>query len=300
MPKIDISKLPSSVGSGYPAPYNTQFGGRSQIRLSQPGGLTQFGANLVRLAPGAMSSLRHWHEKQDEFLVITEGVLVLVEDGSETLMAPGDVAAFPAGAPNGHHLVNKSDTDAAFIVVGTHTPTETGWYSDIDMKVEVQNGQFTFTRKDGSQIDETLHAFEEIGKKLTDGLVHQNFDSYRAAFQLPARIIPRQGAAYTLNTQTELEADFDLYARSMKLHHVTDMFREVLSVTDLEDGQKAVLARVHLLSNANQIVDPFQTTFVLAPTDAGWRVIRIESSLGHINWTRGIAGITPDQKFESD
>lgn len=300
MPKIDVAQLPVKTGSGYPAPYGAQFDGREQIRIGEAARLTQFGANLVRLAPGAMSSSRHWHEKQDEFLVVTKGTLVLVEDDQETLLTPGDVAAFPAGQPNGHHLINRSDATAAFIVVGTHTPTETAWYSDIDMKVVADRGKSTFTHKDGTSMDEGARAFEQIGRRLTDGLVRRQFDRYRAAFHLPARIIPRQGAPYTLNTEAELKSDYELYAQSMKLHHVTDMIREILSIQDLEDGQKAVLARVHLLSNANQIVDPFQTTFVITPTEDGWRVIRIESSLGHINWTRGLARITPERQFETE
>ena len=31
--------------------------------------LTQFGANLVILQPGALSSLRHWHLNEDEFVM---------------------------------------------------------------------------------------------------------------------------------------------------------------------------------------------------------------------------------------
>ncbi len=152
MPKIDLTTLPERTGSGYPAPHNAGFDGRSQWRLGNAAGLTQFGVNRVVLQPGAMSSLRHWHEKQDEFLVVTEGTPTLIDDHGETPLAPGDCCAFPAGDANGHHLVNRSDAPAAFIVVGTRTDTETGWYSDIDMKVEARDGEMTFTRRDGSAV----------------------------------------------------------------------------------------------------------------------------------------------------
>lgn len=153
MPKIDISALPVKTGSGYPGHRAALVGDRSQVSLGDPSGLTQFGANLVTLGPGAWSSLRHWHEKQDEFLVVTQGVCTLIDETGETELHPGDCAAFPAGDPNGHHLVNKSEAPASFVVVGTRTETEVGYYSDEDMMVTVDNGAFTFTRKDGSELD---------------------------------------------------------------------------------------------------------------------------------------------------
>lgn len=154
MPKIDLSTIPARTSSNYPAQYRAQMDGRSQKRIGDPNGLTQFGVNQVRLAPGALSSLRHWHEQQDEFLIVTEGQLVLVDDTGETPLAVGDCCAFPAGNPNGHHIVNTSDADGVFIVVGTRTKTETGWYSDIDMKVEAADGQMTFLRKDGTRLED--------------------------------------------------------------------------------------------------------------------------------------------------
>lgn len=153
MPKIDIASLPVKTGSSYPGTRSALMDGRSQVGLSGPSGLTQFGANLVTLAPGALSSLRHWHEKQDEFLVVTQGVCTLIDDHGETELHPGDCAAFPAGDANGHHLVNKSGTGAMFVVIGTHTPTEVGHYSDEDMMVTVKDGSFAFTKKDGSALD---------------------------------------------------------------------------------------------------------------------------------------------------
>lgn len=150
MPKIDIDAIELRTGSSYPGKLSEQMNGRAQRALGKAAGLTQFGANLVTLAPGAMSSIRHWHEQQDEFLVVTAGVCTLIDDHGETELRPGDCAAFPAGDPNGHHIVNKSDAEAAFVVIGTKTPTEVGHYSDIDMKVSVENGTFTWTRKDGT------------------------------------------------------------------------------------------------------------------------------------------------------
>ncbi len=154
MPKIDIPSLSVKTGSAYPGKRAAMMDGRSQIAVGDAAGITQFGANIVKLAPGALSSLRHWHEKQDELLVMMSGELTLIDDNGEITMTTGDVAAFPAGDSNGHHLVNKSDAEGSFLVVGTRTPTETGWYSDEDMMVKFDETSFDFTRKDGSPLSQ--------------------------------------------------------------------------------------------------------------------------------------------------
>jgi uncharacterized cupin superfamily protein len=154
MPRIDLSTVPVKTGSSYPREFAPLMAGRSQRALGNAGGLTQFGVNLVDLAPGAMSALRHRHEEQDEFLMVTQGTCTLIDDQGETSLQPGDCAAFPKGDANGHHLVNKTDAPAQFLVVGTRTPTEVGHYSDVDLKVTVANGSFSYTRMDGSPLPE--------------------------------------------------------------------------------------------------------------------------------------------------
>lgn len=150
MPKLDLSKVPVKTSSIYPEPYASMMKGRSSMRLGDAGGLTQFGANLVMLEPGAMSSLRHWHMAEDEFVIITEGTCILVQDEGETVMQPGDCAAFPAGSTNGHHFLNRTDNVAKFLVVGSKAGREVATYSDVDMKVEMEAGKARFTYKDGT------------------------------------------------------------------------------------------------------------------------------------------------------
>jgi len=113
MPKIDIAKLPVDNGSSYPEPFNRAVVGRERKRLGNAAGLDQFGVNLTRLRPGAASSLRHWHEKEDELVYVLEGEVVLIEEDGETVLKPGDAAGFKANLPNGHHLVNKSGRESA-------------------------------------------------------------------------------------------------------------------------------------------------------------------------------------------
>ncbi len=150
MPKLDLSQIPFKGGSSYPGKLAEAVGGRFNQGVGDAGGLTQFGVNIVRLEPQALSSLRHYHMEQDEFAIMLSGKCVLIDDDGEHEMLPGDCAAWPAGEANGHHLVNRTDAPASFLVVGTRTPTETCIYSDLDMMVKDDGN--TFTRKDGSPL----------------------------------------------------------------------------------------------------------------------------------------------------
>jgi len=150
MPIIDKARVPVKTGSIYPAPYAEMMAGRSSLRLGDAGGLTQFGVNLVTLQPGALSSLRHWHMAEDEFVMVTAGECVLVQDAGETLMRAGDCAAFPANVPDGHHFINRSPAPVSFLVVGSKARREVATYSDVDLVVTLEAGQATFTHKDGS------------------------------------------------------------------------------------------------------------------------------------------------------
>jgi uncharacterized cupin superfamily protein len=153
MPKIDLSKVPVKTGTIYPAPYDAEVAGRSSLRLGDAGGLTQFGVNLVILQPGAKSSMRHWHLNEDEFVMVTEGECVMLTDAGETIMRPGDCAAFPAGLPDGHCFINRTDKEARFLVIGTKAKHEIATYSDIDLMVELspgEHGRADFKYKDGT------------------------------------------------------------------------------------------------------------------------------------------------------
>lgn len=153
MPKIDIASVPVRTGSVYPEPYNSQMAGRSSRRLGAAAGLTQFGVNIVTLEAGAKASLRHWHLKEDEFAMVLTGELILIEDTGETVMLPGDCAAWKAGEANAHHFVNRTDADASFLVVGTSHPDEVATYHDVDFKIHMEGGKPRFTYHDGSAWD---------------------------------------------------------------------------------------------------------------------------------------------------
>ena len=146
MPKIDLQAIPQTNRTGYPPPFDGPVQGRWYRRLASATGLTEFGASHVVLKPGAWSSQRHWHDDEDELLVMIAGEAVLVEDGGRTVVRPGDVCAWAKGVTDGHHLINESDADCVFVAIGAGNQDGAGAYADIDMMFS-GDGYF---RKDGT------------------------------------------------------------------------------------------------------------------------------------------------------
>jgi uncharacterized cupin superfamily protein len=125
--------------------------GREKRPLGDLFGLTNFGVNLTRLAPGSASSLRHAHSKQDEFVYVLEGEPTLVTDSGETQLAPGMCAGFKAGTGDAHHLVNRGTADVVFLEVGDRTPGDSVRYPDDDIQAVLgPDGKWQFSRKDGT------------------------------------------------------------------------------------------------------------------------------------------------------
>lgn len=137
MPKITILPEHLRTGCAYPVPLDAHCAGRSKVALGDLGGLTQFGVNLTRLAPGSASAHRHWHQNEDELVYMIEGEVVLVEDDAETVLRTGDVATFKAGIENGHMLVNRSKADTVFLEVGTRAAQEVSSYTDPDVDLQM-------------------------------------------------------------------------------------------------------------------------------------------------------------------
>lgn len=151
LPAFDPADLAESNATGYPAPFRAENSRRWFRRLGDHVGLTNFGVNLVRVVPGGQSSARHTHSKQDEFMMVLSGELVLETDEGRQTLGPGMCAGFPAGGGNAHRFLNLSDRDATFLVVGDRTPGDEGTYPDIDLAAGIgPEGRYVFTRKDGT------------------------------------------------------------------------------------------------------------------------------------------------------
>jgi len=149
MPKVDIAKIPVRSGSLYPAPFRAEHEGRHKQALGDAVGLTQFGVNIARIAPGAASALRHYHEQEDEFVYMLEGELVLIENGGETVLKAGDAAGFKANSGNAHRLVNRSNRDAVYFEVGTRAPHDRVHYPDVDLRLERDGAGRRWLHKSG-------------------------------------------------------------------------------------------------------------------------------------------------------
>jgi len=136
--------------SNYPEPFASQMAGRRKQPLGELFGLTNFGVNLVRLAPGAVSALRHFHTKQDEFVYVVQGNPTLHTNEGKTRLSPGMCAGFKAGNGNGHRLLNETTEEVIYLEVGDRTPGDEGHYPDDDLKALMVNGKWQFVHKDGS------------------------------------------------------------------------------------------------------------------------------------------------------
>jgi uncharacterized cupin superfamily protein len=149
MPKIDIAKLTVDSRTNYPAPFDRVVVGRERKRLGNAVGLDQFGVNLTTLKPGAASALRHWHEKEDELVYMLKGEIVLIENGGETVLKPGDAAGFKANTRDGHHLINKTSSEAVYLEIGTRSKHERVEYPDVDLQVVRDDNGMRYTHKNG-------------------------------------------------------------------------------------------------------------------------------------------------------
>lgn len=134
----------------YPEPFASMMAGRTKQPLGELFGLGNFGVNLTRIRPGAMSALRHAHAKQDEFIYVLQGHPTLHTDEGMTRLAPGMCAGFRAGTGNGHRLLNESDEDVLYLEVGDRTPGDEVSYPDDDLKALMADGRWKFVHKDGS------------------------------------------------------------------------------------------------------------------------------------------------------
>lgn len=147
MPKLDLDAFVLTNRTGYPQPMARAVAGRWYRRLGPQSGIEDFGVTYVTLEPGGWSSQRHWHEDEDEFVVILSGEAVLVEDGGRCIMRAGDCASFPKGEANGHHLVNEGAAPCIYVAIGRKAASDCH-YPDVDLHLDGPTQ--SYRRKDGS------------------------------------------------------------------------------------------------------------------------------------------------------
>ncbi|MDJ0916487.1 MAG: cupin domain-containing protein [Woeseiaceae bacterium] len=123
--------------------------GREWLYYSDEGGLTQFGAYVDTLQPGATSSEKHWHEQEDEFLYVLDGELTVIEDDVETVLHPGDSACWPAGEPVAHTVANRSAEACSYLIVGTRVTHDACHYPDSGQTLYTEGEQWRIENADG-------------------------------------------------------------------------------------------------------------------------------------------------------
>jgi len=150
-PALDPATVIPRATSGYFEPYRSRVLPREKRALGDALGLTKIGVNLSTLFPGKESSMRHFHTREDEFVFVLEGEVVLRTDAGEQLLTAGMCAGFPAGAADGHQLINRSAAPARYLEISNRDPADAAQYTDVDLACrKTPEGRFVFTRKDGS------------------------------------------------------------------------------------------------------------------------------------------------------
>jgi uncharacterized cupin superfamily protein len=149
LPAIDPRDVPAERRVSYPAPFAQRVSGRVRRRVGDALGLRNFGVNLTLIEPGGQSALRHWHTRQDEFIYVLEGELVLVTDDGEQVLKQGMAAGFPAGSGDGHHLVNRTSHPAVYLEVGDRAPGDDVHYPDDDLVGHAGPAPRVFRNRDG-------------------------------------------------------------------------------------------------------------------------------------------------------
>jgi uncharacterized cupin superfamily protein len=151
LPAIDPADVPESNATTYPEPLRAPNQQRYNRRLGNHAGLKNFGVNLTRIVPGGQSSYRHAHSRQDEFIYVLEGEVIMETNAGSQVLGPGMCAGFPAGTGDAHRFVNRSNADVLLLVVGDRSGGDVISYPEVALHGQLgADGKYVFTRKDGT------------------------------------------------------------------------------------------------------------------------------------------------------
>ncbi|HET9625496.1 MAG TPA: cupin domain-containing protein [Kofleriaceae bacterium] len=140
---------PKAKQTNYPEPFAARMAGRLKRPLGDVFGLTNFGVNHTRLAPGGVTALRHYHSRQDEFIYVIAGAPTLVTEGEERVLEPGMCVGFKAGEPLSHYFINRTEQEVVLLEVGDRSAGDAVTYPYDDIEAVLVDGRWAFTHKNG-------------------------------------------------------------------------------------------------------------------------------------------------------
>lgn len=127
---------------------------RTEERFGDVAGLRLMGVNIVTLAPGERSAMRHWHTGSDEFVMVLEGVATVIEDDGPAELHPGDMALWPAGVSDAHQIWNRSDAPLRYLCAGTNPDAEIVHYPDDAQRLVWNRPDWQVVSDDGTVLRE--------------------------------------------------------------------------------------------------------------------------------------------------
>jgi uncharacterized cupin superfamily protein len=152
-PAFNPSVVAESNFTSIPEPHRAANQMRYNRRLGDHAGLKNFGVNLTRIIPGGQSSYRHAHSRQDEFVYVLDGEVVLQTDNGEQILRAGMCAGFPAGGGDAHRFISRTPSDVVLLVIGDRTADDEITYPEVDMHAVLgPDGKYRFTTKSGEPL----------------------------------------------------------------------------------------------------------------------------------------------------
>ena len=94
------------------------------------------------------------HENEDEFLYVLSGEATVIENDGAHVLQPDDVACWPGGVANAHHVVNRTDAPCTYLIVGSRLDRDITHYPDSGQIQYDEEDTWRICRADGTLIRE--------------------------------------------------------------------------------------------------------------------------------------------------
>jgi uncharacterized cupin superfamily protein len=104
-------------------------GWRSNVKRLVPRGHT-LGLSVYELLPGQTQCPYHFHHGNEELILVLRGRPTLRTPDGERELAAGDVVHFPTGAGGAHHVFNRTDEPARYVIADAKVSPEIIEYPD--------------------------------------------------------------------------------------------------------------------------------------------------------------------------